>query len=170
MSSCSTEKRITKFLNKYGDKDVATQITIRRPDLFKPDTVRIDSFIEKAVIVNVPEIIHDTAFVKDTSNSCSHFNYDDKNLSFKVSEKNGKTKVNYLIKKREIADTVKIHIYIEKPCPPCPQQEIINSVSEENKKLKEKLANSTGSRIWFFSFWILLALILIAVFARVLKR
>ena len=156
--SCSLDRRISKAVKRLGAKDVATHIAIEYPEYLRADSVPYAVNVEVPVEVKVPEIEYDTLYLpSDTINECKSFNYTDKFLSFNVSEKKGKVKVNYTIKERELNSTENVKVEGKVPCPPCPTVDVVQNAKQyyEAKELK-LLSQKAFYKKGFFSLLLLL--------------
>lgn len=171
LSGCSLEKRISKAVKRFGAKDVATHIAIEYPEYLRVDTVRLDVVRHVPIEVIVPELIHDTIFKTDTVNDCKAFNYSDKWIWFNVSEKRGKTKVDYNIKQREVATVQAITITESVPCPPCPTIDVVQNAKQyyEGKELGYLNTISNYKKVCLGLSLVLLLIILGFVFRAYLK-
>src|SRR3990167_1559472 len=160
LSGCSMEKRISKAVKRLGAKDVATHIAIEYPEYLRADSIPYAVNVEVPVEVKVPEIEYDTLYLpSDTANECKAFNYSDKFLTFNVSEKRGKVKVNYTIKEREVKTTEKVKVEGKVKCPPCASNDIIDNAKE---KFKDELSTEkTEKRFYKKGFFSLLVLIIL---------
>jgi len=166
--SCSSQKRIARFLKKESPKEVAVYIAVHYPEYLRSDTIIFHDTIIKEVEVIVPEIVHDTFFSTDTIlDGIKNFNFEDSHLQIKITTENGKGKLWYKIKERSVKDTVRVEIFVEKPCPPCPSETIIREVVKQNEIA---LAEQKGKLSFFRNgFWILLCIILALVGWKFLK-
>jgi hypothetical protein len=170
-TSCSLEKRIARSVKKHGAKETAAHIAREYPEYLRADTVRKTIVQEVQVEVKVPEVKIDTVYKTDTLNNCQAFKFSDKNLSIEISEKNGKTKVDYKIKERGVKDVVKVETFVEIPCPPCPTVEIVQEVKEHYegalmKQIGKKKFYRNGFLILTFSW---MTLIIFLIFRTYLK-
>lgn len=167
LSGCSMEKRISKAVKRLGAKDVATHIAIEYPEYLRADTVRLDVVRHVPIEVIVPELVHDTIFRTDTVNDCKAFNYSDKWIWFNVSEKRGKTKVDYNIKTRSIATVQTVTITENVPCPPCPTIDVVQNAKSYYERKEIVYLN----RISFYKrgFFALLLLVLTYIGWRIAK-
>jgi hypothetical protein len=160
MISCNSEKRITKQIKKFGPKEAAIIIAKNWPEYLRADTQYVEKTVTKEVQVKVPEYIHDTTLVRDTINDCNNFSYSDRSIELLIKKaRSGKTQVKYVIKEKIVKDTVQVEVRIPVPCPPCPQQAVLEKALADLQREKDK------PEFWKHPlFWIPWLIIFIAFF------
>lgn len=165
--SCSAEKKIDRFLRKVPPKQVAVHIAKNYPEYLKADTIRFIDTIVTTKVIRVPELIRDTIYDTDTINDCRDFHYLDNVLRFDVRTSDEKTKVIYKIFERTIKDTVVVYVDKLIPCPPCPTEIIVQEIVKQHELT---IAENKGKLSFFRNgFWILLAVILLAIGGKILR-
>jgi len=158
--SCSSERQIERVIKKNGCAKVVAQILESDTNglCLKVDTVRIDTVIEKEVLITVKETKYDTIIDKDTINNCDNYVYSDKNIDFKVKREGQKTKVVYNIKAKTIKEIVKVPFAVNVPSKPCPQQAVIDVMAKDMARLRNK---NLLTDIWFWLFLLVSVLLVI---------
>ena len=158
-ASCTTERKIARFIKYVPAKDVATYIARNYPEYLRADTITYRDTITKEVEIFIPAITHDTIYDTDTISDYSNYHYRDNILKLDINRLPlGKIKLDYKIYSRTVKDTVIIYVEKSIPCPPCPTETIV----QYDKTSYEKQLISVGDKLSFYRKLSLFLLVAIA--------
>ena len=146
-SSCSSQKRLQRRIERHGIKESIGFVTAKYPEYFKSkDTVIHDTTIIERV-VEVPTV--DTSIVlSDSSNFWHHYS---DSLQISLNKATGVLKFKYIQKPVYIHDTVTVSI----PCPQiiCPDCEDLKDYTKEGSSFKWWWIIVAGFVLGAFYIW-----------------
>lgn len=156
LTSCSTEKKLQKAINKYGQKESVEYIVKKYPEYFNNYLVKdtVDVIIHDTIITQ--EIKLDTVFV---FNEDGTYTAENESLKLELTKLNNKLKAKVNVKPKEIIieKKVEVPIQVEKPCPDL--ELFKSSVIALNYKIKSQKKIITGFVLFNIFLLILLGFI-----------
>jgi hypothetical protein len=147
LTSCSSEKRLQRKIERHGIKESITFVTAKYPEYFKSkDTIIHDTIIKHDSII-VPTI--DTTVILSDSSNFYHYRSD--SLTLLIDKLTGSVKIK--IKQRTIYlhDTITVVI----PCPEviCPDCEDLKDNTKEGSTFKWWWLIVSGVILAAFYIW-----------------
>ena len=164
LTSCSTEKKLQKAINKHGQKESIEYIVKKYPEYFNSFLVKDTVEVLYKDTVFIKESSLDTTFIADLDGT---YVAENQSLKLEITKLNNKLKAKINVKPKEIIveKEIKVPVQIEKPCPDLDifQKNII--------ELEYKLKNQHKVLIGFILFSILLLILLgLIVYNKYIKK
>jgi hypothetical protein len=157
LTSCSTEKKLQKAINKHGQKESVEYVVKKYPEYFNNFLVKdtVEVLLKDTVIVE--ETFLDTIFVADVDGT---YVAENESLKLQITKLNNKLKAKVNVKPKEIIveKEIKVPVQIEKPCPDL--QIFQNNITELNYKIKSQKKVINGSILFNIFLLLLVAFML----------
>jgi len=117
LTSCNTEKKLAKAINKHGQKESVTYVVEKYPEYFKDFIVRDTVEVMLRDTITIEATTLDTLFIIDDQDGT--YVAENEALKLQIQMLNGKLKAKVTGKPKEIIveKLVEVPVEVDKPCP-----------------------------------------------------
>ena len=147
MSSCSSQKRLQRRIERHGIKESISFVTAKYPEYFKSKdtTIHDTTIIER--VVEVPTI--DTTVILSDSSDFYHYKSD--SLTLLVNKLTGRVKIKIKQRTVYLHDTVTVSV----PCPEiiCPDCDNLKDYTKEGSSFQWWWLIVSGVLLGAFYIW-----------------
>jgi hypothetical protein len=138
LTSCSTEKKLQKAINKHGQKESVGYIVNKYPEYFTSFSTVDTVTIKDTVLIPTSEL--DTLFIIDEQDGT--YVAENEALKLEVIKLNDKLKVKGTVKPKTITIEKEVPVIVNKPCPDSfLQKDTIQALTLKLSNNKVKLKN-----------------------------